>query len=45
MENVELGLLPSIIFEEEINFFHQSPSKELIAIGAGNVLYIYNKKW
>ena len=43
MEGVELGLMPSIKFEDKINFFLQSPNKKLIAIGAGKTVFIYNK--
>ena len=43
MENVELGILPSIKFEEETTFIEPSPNKELIAVGVGKSIFIYDK--
>ena len=43
MENVELGIFPSIEFEDKTTFMEESTSKAYIAIGAGKNAFIYDK--
>ena len=43
MENIDIGMLPSIEFEDKINYLFESPNKALIAVGVGKSIFIYDK--
>lgn len=45
MLNIELGILPSIKFNEKLTFMQESLNKKLIMVGAGKTVFIYDKLW